>query len=158
MRASLPDMSCFVKLPLKLGYGWVSGTISDNAKLNGPRTLADKRWVGPVKCLCITMFDISKMKVKSVLGTVKTQEFLRCLPPYIHNGNPYTWKDSLYIETSTVPWPTYEWHGRGTRRVPTNPHGRERGNALRGLVKTKATKWVRLKLKHRIATMGSFKT
>ena len=37
----------------------------DTMKLSGPRPLADKRWVGPVKLLCIIMFDISKIRPKS---------------------------------------------------------------------------------------------
>ena len=51
----------------------------DTAKLTGPRTLADKRWVGPVKLLCIIMFDISKIRPKSNLGPVKAQKFSQCL-------------------------------------------------------------------------------
>ena len=43
----------------------------DTAKLTGPRTLADKRGVGPVKLLCIIMFDISKIRPKSISGPVK---------------------------------------------------------------------------------------
>ena len=56
---------------------------SDTAKLTGHRTLADKRWVGPVKLLCIIMFDISKIRPKSILGPVKAQKFSRCLYIYI---------------------------------------------------------------------------
>ena len=52
---------------------------TDTAKLTGPWTLADKRWVGPVKLLCIIMFDISKIRPKSILGPVKAQKFSRCL-------------------------------------------------------------------------------
>ena len=52
---------------------WIN---SDTGKLTGPRTLADKRWVGPVKLLCITMFDISKIRQKSVLGLVKCPKIL----------------------------------------------------------------------------------
>ena len=51
----------------------------DTAKLIGPRTLADKRWVGPVKLLCIMMSHISKIRPKSILGPVKAQKFSRCL-------------------------------------------------------------------------------
>ena len=56
---------------------WNSHT--DTAKLTGPRTFADKRWVGPVKLLCIIMFNISKNRRKSLLGPVKAQKFSRCL-------------------------------------------------------------------------------
>ena len=52
---------------------------TDTAKLTGPRTLADKRWVGLVKLLCIIMFDISKIRPKSILGLVKAQKFSLCL-------------------------------------------------------------------------------
>ena len=52
---------------------------TDTAKLTSPWTLADKRWVGLVQLLCITMFDISKIKPKSVLGPLKAQKFSRCL-------------------------------------------------------------------------------
>ena len=55
------------------------GAVSDTTKLTGPWTLADKRWVGPVKLLCITMFDISKIGPKSILGLAKTKKFSRCL-------------------------------------------------------------------------------
>ena len=51
----------------------------DTMKLSGPRPLADKRWVGPVKLLCIIMFDISKIRPKSILRLVKAQKFSRCL-------------------------------------------------------------------------------
>ena len=47
----------------------------DTAKLTGPRTLADKKWVGPVKLLCIIMFDISKIRPKSILSLVEAQNF-----------------------------------------------------------------------------------
>ena len=60
-------------------HGKHQTNVTDTAKLTGPRTLADKRWVGPVKLLCITMFDISKIRPKSVLGPVKAQKFSRCL-------------------------------------------------------------------------------
>ena len=53
--------------------------IADTAKLTGPRTLTDKRWVGPVKLLCIIMFDISKIRPKSIFGPVKAQKFSWCL-------------------------------------------------------------------------------
>ena len=53
--------------------------LTDTAKLTGPRTLADKWWVGPVKLLCIIMFDISKIRPKSFPGPVKAQKFSRCL-------------------------------------------------------------------------------
>ena len=53
--------------------------LADTANLTGPRTLADKRWVGPVKLLCIIMFDISKIRPKSILGPVKAQKFSQCL-------------------------------------------------------------------------------
>ena len=52
---------------------------ADTAKLTGPRTFADKRWVGPVKLLCIIMFNISKIRSKSPFGPVKAQKFLQCL-------------------------------------------------------------------------------
>ena len=52
---------------------------TDTAKFTGPRTLADKRGVGPVKLLCIIMFDISKIRPKSILGPVEAQNFARCL-------------------------------------------------------------------------------
>ena len=51
----------------------------DTAKITGPRTFADKRWVGPVKLLCIIMFNISKIRPKSLFGPVKAQKFSRCL-------------------------------------------------------------------------------
>ena len=51
----------------------------DTMKLTGPQTLADKRWVGPVKILCIIMFEISKIRPKSILGLVKAQKFSLCL-------------------------------------------------------------------------------
>ena len=50
--------------------------LTDTAKLTGPRTFADKKWVGPVKLLCIIMF---KIRLKSLLGPVKAQKYLRCL-------------------------------------------------------------------------------
>ena len=49
---------------------------ADTAKQTGPRTFADKRWVGPVKLLCIIMFNISKIRSKSPFGPVKAQKFL----------------------------------------------------------------------------------
>ena len=52
---------------------------ADTAKLTSPRTFADKRWVGSVKLLCMIMFNISKIRPKSLLGPVKDQKFLRCL-------------------------------------------------------------------------------
>ena len=52
---------------------------TDTAKLTGSRTLADKRWVGPVKLLCVIMFDISKIRPKSILSLVKAQKFSQCL-------------------------------------------------------------------------------
>ena len=54
-------------------YQWLSAT--DTAKITGPRILADKRWVGPVKLLCIVMFDISKIRPKSILGRWKPKSF-----------------------------------------------------------------------------------
>ena len=48
---------------------------ADTAKLTSPRTLADKRWVGPVKLLCIIIFYISKIRPKSILRPVKAQKF-----------------------------------------------------------------------------------
>ena len=51
---------------------------ANTTKLTGPRTLADKKG-GPVKLLCIIMFDISKIRPKSILGPVKAQKFSRCL-------------------------------------------------------------------------------
>ena len=53
--------------------------LADTAKLTGPRTFADKRWVGLVKLLCIIMFNISKIRPKSLFGPVKAQKFSRCL-------------------------------------------------------------------------------
>ena len=49
---------------------------ADTTKLTGPRKFADKRWVGPVKLLCIIMFNISKIRPKSLLGQVKAQKSL----------------------------------------------------------------------------------
>ena len=62
-------------------FGWdiANSIFPDTAKLTGPRTFADKRWVGPVKLLCIIMFNISKIRPKSVFGPVKAQKFSRCL-------------------------------------------------------------------------------
>ena len=75
---------------------------SDTAKLTGPRTLADKSWVGPVKLLCIIMFDISKIRPKSILGPVKAQKFSQCLFPafisVIQNATPY------------LLWTPHTWH------------------------------------------------
>ena len=50
---------------------------ADTAKLTGPQTFADKRWVlvGMVKLLCIIMFNIGKIRPKSLLGPVKAQKF-----------------------------------------------------------------------------------
>ena len=59
---------------------WDTSTASsDTAKLTGPRTFADKRWVGPVKLMCTIIFNISKIRPKSLFGPVKAQKFLRCL-------------------------------------------------------------------------------
>ena len=52
---------------------------ADTAKLTGPRTFTDKRWAGPVKFLCIIMFNINKIRPKSLFGPVKAQKFSRCL-------------------------------------------------------------------------------
>ena len=58
---------------------FIGSSNADTVKLTGPRTLANKRWVGPVKLLCMIMFSISKIRPKSILGMVKAQKFLRCL-------------------------------------------------------------------------------
>ena len=47
-------------------------------KVTDPRTLIGKRWVGLVE-LSITMFDISRIRPKSILGLVKAQKFSQCL-------------------------------------------------------------------------------
>ena len=57
---------------------------ADTVKLTGPQTLAEKRWVGPVKFLFIIMFDISQIRPKSlglggavrflVVGTIGQRE------------------------------------------------------------------------------------
>ena len=52
---------------------------ADTAKLTGPRTLADKKWIGPVKLLYIIIFDNSKMRPKSIFGPAEAQKFSRCL-------------------------------------------------------------------------------
>ena len=67
-------------IPLPNGLGQVKLQVgqADTVKLTGPWTLADKR-VGPVKLLCIIMFDISKVRPKSILGPMKAQKFSRCL-------------------------------------------------------------------------------
>ena len=78
---SLEDMSRYASAhhqPVVVVPG-DSLTNADTAKLTGPRTFADKRWVGPVKLLCIIMFNISKIRPKSLLGPVKAQKFSRCL-------------------------------------------------------------------------------
>ena len=54
---------------------WVSDLITVTAKLTSPQNLADERLVGLLKLLCITMFDISKIRPKSILGPVKGQKF-----------------------------------------------------------------------------------
>ena len=56
---------------------------TDTAKLTGPQTLADKRWVEPAKLLCIIMLDISKIRPKSVHGQVKAKKFSQCLLPVV---------------------------------------------------------------------------
>ena len=62
-----------------LGARASADMVSDTAKLTTPPTLADKRWVGPVKLLCIIMFDISKIRPKCIHGPVKAQKFSQCL-------------------------------------------------------------------------------
>ena len=59
---------------------------ADMAKLTSPQTLADNRWVGLVRILCITMFDISKIRPKYILSPVKAPKFSTCLLTSI--GNP----------------------------------------------------------------------
>ena len=59
-------------------FSW-SLDFADTAKLTGPRIFADKRWVGPVKLLCVIMFNINKIRPKSLFGPVKAQKFSRCL-------------------------------------------------------------------------------
>ena len=83
---------------------------SDTAKLTGPQTFADKRWVGPVKLLCIIMFNISKIRPKSLLGPVKAQKFLRCLcfqafsTYFVHLFyNMYESYESIYMEIMIMP-------------------------------------------------------
>ena len=51
-------------------------SLARNPKLIGPQTFADKIWVVPVKLLCISMFNISKIGHKSILGTVKAKKIL----------------------------------------------------------------------------------
>ena len=58
---------------------------TDTTKLTSPWTFADKKWVGPVKLLCIIMFNISKIRSKSLLGPVKAQQFSQFLLIY-HTG------------------------------------------------------------------------
>ena len=53
--------------------------LPDALKLTGLRTFADKKWVEPVKFLCIVMFKISKIRPKSLLDLVKAQKFLTCM-------------------------------------------------------------------------------
>ena len=38
-----------------------------------------KKWVGPVRLLCVIMFNISKIRPKSFLGPVKAKQFSLCL-------------------------------------------------------------------------------
>ena len=52
---------------------------TDSAILTSPRTFVDKRWIGPVKLLCIIMFNVSKIRPKSLLGPVKAQKFSWCV-------------------------------------------------------------------------------
>ena len=61
----------------------------DTAKPAAPRTFADKKWVGPVKLLHIIMFNISKIRPKSLLGPVKALKFLRCLRHNVNSWSPY---------------------------------------------------------------------
>ena len=51
-------------------------SLARNPKLIGPQTFADKIWVVPVKLLCISMFNISKIGHKSILGPVKAKKNL----------------------------------------------------------------------------------
>ena len=72
----------------------------DSAKLNGAWTVADKRWVEPVKLLCIIMFDISKIRPKSILGLVKAQKVLQCLN--LMASNLYSDHNYTYHKTSNI--------------------------------------------------------
>ena len=71
--------------------GWLAITWTnddygpDIAKLTGPWTFADQKWVGAVKLLCIIMFKISKIRPKSFFGSVKAQTFLQCLMVYAYD-------------------------------------------------------------------------
>ena len=66
---------------ITLLWFWLWGK-ADTTKLTGPQTLADKRWVGPVKLLCIIMFNISKIRPKSILGPVKAEK----IPLWVWKG------------------------------------------------------------------------
>ena len=79
---------------------------TDTAKLTGPRTLADKKWVGPVKLLCIIMFDISKIRSKFLFGPVKAQKFSWCL-------HLQFWLDSFHVYTMS----SYQATSEGVSRV-----------------------------------------
>ena len=52
--------------PVKHVIDWLLCSTTDTA---------DKRWVGPLKLLCIIMFDMSKIRPKSLLSLVKVRNF-----------------------------------------------------------------------------------
>ena len=101
---SLPLRQRWTLLGLVLDWGQMTPICitkkADTAKLNGPRTLADKRWVGPVKFLCVIMFDISKIRPKSVLSPVKAQKFSWCLKKAIIAAD----NDSLPVQQQAIIW------------------------------------------------------
>ena len=55
---------------------------------------ADKRWVRPVKFLCIIMFDISKIRPKWILSPGRAQKFSRCPDNYFRSFITMAWLNS----------------------------------------------------------------
>ena len=53
-------------------------TFSATMKLTIPLTFADIQWEGQIEFLSITMFYISKISPKSILGPVESQNFTLC--------------------------------------------------------------------------------
>ena len=86
---NLVAIQIFTKFPsTKWEYFSNTNTPPDTAKLTGPQTLCDEifKMSRTGELLCITMFDISKIMPKSVLGPVQAQKFLQCLCRCVHFG------------------------------------------------------------------------
>ena len=85
--------------------------LSDTAKLTGPRTFVDKRWLGPVKLLCIIMFIWAKSGQNHASVRYKPKSFRSVCTMWLWTlTSPMTLTLKFWIFKSKF-YSNYFWNG-----------------------------------------------